>query len=66
MSSLINEFPLMLVEWVDSSRLANGWMDTPAIPEPYLHKCIAVGFFDSRKRAGKNTHPQYPGHRTAG
>jgi hypothetical protein len=33
-----------MVEWIDASRLSDGWMDLDAIPEPYPHKCISVGF----------------------
>ena len=36
--------PLFLIEWVDASRLSDGWIDLSSIPDPYCHKCISVGF----------------------
>ncbi len=36
---------LVMIEWVDSSRLSDGgWMDLDAIPDPYPHRCVSVGF----------------------
>lgn len=35
---------LVLVEWKDASRLSSGWMDWSDIPDPYIHKCVSVGF----------------------
>jgi len=45
--------PLVLIEWTDSSRLAVGWMDYSDIPEPYLHRCVSVGFVISENKNGK-------------
>lgn len=45
--------PLVLIEWIDASRLSNGWMDLADIPDPYPHKCVTVGFLLSENRQGK-------------
>jgi lipocalin len=45
-------YDLVLVEWVDASRLNDGWMDLAAIPEPYPHKCVTVGFVISKNERG--------------
>lgn len=37
-------YKLVMVEWVDASRLSDGWMDLSAIPVPYWHRCVSVGF----------------------
>jgi hypothetical protein len=47
----LSAFPLLLIEWVDASRLSDGWMNWGAIPEPYQHRCITVGFL-----VGENKH----------
>lgn len=46
-------YVLMLVEWVDASRLSDGWIDLSAVPEPYPHKCITVGFLVAENEQGK-------------
>jgi hypothetical protein len=46
-------YELVLVEWVDASRLNDGWMDLAAIPEPYPHLCVTVGFLVSENERGK-------------
>ena len=43
---------LLLVEWVDASRLNAGWIDLSDIPEPYPHKCVTAGFLHSRNEHG--------------
>jgi hypothetical protein len=43
---------LLLVEWVDASRLSDGWMDLSAVPDPYPHTCVTVGFLHSRNEHG--------------
>jgi hypothetical protein len=45
--------PLVMIEWTDASRLAVGWMDYSEIPEPYLHRCLSVGFLISENENGK-------------
>jgi hypothetical protein len=45
--------PLVLIEWVDASRLSDGWMDWGDIPAPYLHRCLTVGFLVSENKDGK-------------
>jgi hypothetical protein len=42
--------PLVLIEWVDASRLNNGWMDWADIPDPYAHMCVTVGFVVSENK----------------
>lgn len=34
----------MLVEWIDASRISDGWIDCKNIPKPILHRCVTVGF----------------------
>lgn len=46
-------YPLLVVEWLDASRLSDGWMDLDAIPEVYMHKCVSVGFLVSENKDGK-------------
>lgn len=46
-------YPLVIIEWVDASRLSNSWMDSADIPEPYLHRCVSVGFLVSENGKGK-------------
>jgi|SRR5712671_3377653 len=48
-----SHYPLVLIEWIDASRLADGWMDLADIPEPYPHKCVSVGFLISENENGK-------------
>lgn len=45
--------PLVLVEWVDASRLCDGWIDMAAIPDPYQHRCVTVGFLVSENEHAK-------------
>jgi len=46
-------YKLLLVEWVDASRLSDGWMDLEDVPEAYLHRCVTVGFLVSENKDGK-------------
>ncbi len=46
-------FKLVLVEWIDASRLSDSWMDLSAIPDAYLHKCVSVGFVVSENEDSK-------------
>jgi hypothetical protein len=47
------QYPLVLVEWVDASRLSGGgWMDWADIPDAYPHNCVTVGFLVSRNKSG--------------
>jgi hypothetical protein len=50
---LTNEYPLMLIEWVDSSRLGNGWLDLDEIHDPDPHTCVSVGFLVKENERGK-------------
>ncbi len=45
--------PLVVIEWVDASRLSSSWIDYSDIPEPYPHKCLSVGFLISENASGK-------------
>jgi hypothetical protein len=49
----IPEYPLMLIEWVDSSRLGEGWLDLSEIGEPDPHICVSVGFLVKQNERGK-------------
>jgi hypothetical protein len=42
-----------MIEWRDASRLSDGWMDLEAIPDPYAHRCVTVGFVVSSNEEGK-------------
>lgn len=46
-------YSLVLIEWIDSSRLSDGWMDISAIPDPYPHKCVSVGFLVAQNENAK-------------
>ena len=46
-------YHLVMIEWVDSSRLNNGWIDLREIPDPYLSKCVTVGFVVYENEYGK-------------
>jgi hypothetical protein len=45
-------YDLVMIEWVDASRLSDGWIDLAAVPEPYPHRCITVGFRISKNERG--------------
>jgi hypothetical protein len=49
----IPDCPLVLVEWIDASRLSDGWLDWTAIPKPSPHKCVTVGFLVSENDKAK-------------
>jgi hypothetical protein len=46
-------YALVMIEWVDASRLSDGWMDLSAVPDPYPHRCVTVGFLLSENERGK-------------
>jgi len=46
-------YRLTMIEWVDASRLSDGWMDLSAIPDAYMHRCVTVGFIVSENDDGK-------------
>jgi hypothetical protein len=48
-----NEYPLVLIEWLDASRLSHSWIDMIEIPDAYPHKCVSVGFIVSENKNGK-------------
>ena len=43
----------VMIEWVDASRLNNGWLAMSTVPEPYLHRCVTVGFLVAENYRGK-------------
>lgn len=47
------EYPLVLVEWIDASRISDGWVDMAEITEPNPHKCVSVGFLVQDNKRGK-------------
>jgi len=47
------EYPLVLIEWIDASRIFDGWLDLKEIPTPEPHKCVSVGFLISENKEGK-------------
>jgi len=53
LASVSAAHPLLLIEWVDASRLSNGWMDWGEIPDPYPHRCVTVGFLVSENEHAK-------------
>lgn len=46
-------YPLVMIEWVDASRLGNSWVDLSAVPAPYSHRCVTVGFLVGENKLGK-------------
>jgi hypothetical protein len=56
------ECPLMLIEWVDASRLSDGWMDWCAIPDPHQHRCLTVGFLVAENKHAKILVPTIGDH----
>jgi len=46
-------YRLALIEGVDASRLSDGWMDLAAIPDPYRHSCVTVGFVVAENEIAK-------------
>jgi hypothetical protein len=46
-------FPLVLIEWVDSSRLGDGWIDIADIKQPNPSLCVSVGFLAKANARGK-------------
>jgi hypothetical protein len=52
-SQPLKSYPLVLIEWIDASRLSDSWMDLSDIPEAYPHKCVSVGFVISENKTGK-------------
>jgi hypothetical protein len=46
------EYPLILIEWIDASRVCDGWLDLKDMPTTTPHKCVSVGFVVSRDDDG--------------
>jgi hypothetical protein len=51
--SILTEYPLMVISWVDSSRLGSGWLDFHEIADPDPHICVSVGFLVKENELGK-------------
>lgn len=47
------EYPLVLVEWIDASRISDGWTDMQEVPAPQPHKCVSAGFLVRENKLGK-------------
>jgi hypothetical protein len=45
-------YELLLVEWVDASRIDPNWIDIADIEEPYAHRCISVGYLVRENEEG--------------
>jgi len=58
----LSKHPLVLIEWVDASRLSDGWMDWAAIPDPYPHRCLTVGFLVAENKYAKILVPTIGDH----
>jgi hypothetical protein len=50
-------YDLVMIEWIDASRLSDGWMDLAAIPDPYPHRCVSVGFVVAQNKHAKTLVP---------
>ena len=66
----LSEYPLVLVEWIDASRISDGWIDLKEVPAPEPHQCVSVGFLVSEDKRGKVVIPtfadvQHPENRQA-
>jgi len=46
-------YKLVVVEWLDASRLSDGWIDLKDVPSVYPHRCVTVGFLVSENKHGK-------------
>jgi hypothetical protein len=45
-------YDFVVVKWIDASRLSDGWIDLAAVPDPYPHECITIGFLVSKNDRG--------------
>ena len=46
-------YPLVMIEWVDSSRIGAGWIDPLDIAAPDPSRCVSIGFLVSENQKGK-------------
>jgi hypothetical protein len=46
-------YDLVMIEWVDSSRVGEGWIDLAAIGAPDPSRCVSVGFLVRENERGK-------------
>jgi hypothetical protein len=46
-------YDVVVIEWLDSSRVGEGWIDLADIAEPDPSKCVSVGFPVSENAKGK-------------
>lgn len=37
-------YRVAVIEWSDSCRIGDGWMDAARVPAPHDHLCVTVGF----------------------
>jgi hypothetical protein len=47
------EYPLVLGEWIDASRISDSWIDMADVPTAIPHTCVSVGFLISENDQGK-------------
>lgn len=48
---ITDQYKLVMIEWVDASRLSDSWIDMNSVPDAYVHKCKTVGFLVSESDA---------------
>lgn len=68
--NILPEYQLVLIEWIDASRIFDGWIDLKDVPDPEPHKCVSVGFLVKDNERGKVLIPtiadvQHPENRHA-
>jgi hypothetical protein len=49
----LSEYPLVLIEWIEASRIFDGWIDLRDVPSPQPHRCVSVGFLVNEDKRGK-------------
>ena len=53
------EYPLLMIEWVDSTRLSDGWTPLGQIEGPSPHQCVTVGFLIKESDSAKVLAPSF-------
>jgi hypothetical protein len=54
------EYPLMIIEWIDSSRLGAGWIDFDEISDPTRTDAFGLGFLSKRTSEARYSCPPLP------
>ena len=52
-ANLLRDYPLMLIEWEDSTRLSDGWLPMQQVEGPAPHRCVSVGFLIKQSDTAK-------------